>query len=68
VFDTELSPGTVYPRLHDLDDQGLLRARELVQTTEYLVDGDEAAGERVESAMRQHLALGCLLSVALDEE
>jgi hypothetical protein len=67
VFDTELSPGTVYPRLHDLDDAGLLRARDLVQTTEYHVEDDDAARSQVDAAMRQHLALGYLCSVALDE-
>ena len=34
-FGTRLSPGTVYPTLHDLDEEGVLEMRELVQTKEY---------------------------------
>lgn len=67
VFDAALSPGTVYPQLHDLDDDGLLRSQELVQTTEYRIDDADAARDRVDAAMRQHLALGYLCSVALEE-
>ncbi|MDZ7746896.1 MAG: PadR family transcriptional regulator [Halobacteriales archaeon] len=65
VFDTRLSPGTVYPRLHDLEDDGALEVHELVRTKEYRVDDEEKLRERVESAMEQHLALGYFMQSAL---
>ena len=65
-FDTILSPGTVYPRLHDLCDEGVLEQRELVKTKEYtLADGEEAKAD-VAAAARQHLALGMVLRAALE--
>jgi hypothetical protein len=67
VFDADLSPGTVYPRLHDLDDDDLLRVQELVRTKEYRIDDDEDARDRIEEAMRQHLALGFFFYAARDE-
>jgi hypothetical protein len=67
VFDADLSPGTVYPRLHDLDDNDLLRVQELVRTKEYRIDDDEDARDRIEEAMRQHLALGFFFYAARDE-
>lgn len=67
VFDTSLSPGTVYPRLHDLEDQNLLERRELVRTKEYALDDPAAARDRLRGAMEQHLALGLFLRAALDE-
>jgi len=67
VFDTRLSPGTLYPQLHELDDEGLLQAQELVRTKEYQVDDKEALVERVAAATEQHLALGLFLQAALEE-
>jgi len=67
VFDTRLSPGTLYPQLHELDDEGLLQAQELVRTKEYQVDDKEALVERVAAATEQHLALGLFLQTALEE-
>ena len=66
-FGTRLSPGTVYPTLHDLDEEGVLEMRELVQTKEYFVGDETAARERLETAMRQHLALGVVFEHALEE-
>lgn len=65
VFDTRLSPGTVYPQLHDLEDENLLEVRELVRTKEYHVDDEDALAERVRAAMEQHLALGLFFRGAL---
>lgn len=65
VFDTRLSPGTVYPRLHELEDEGALEVHELVRTKEYRVNDEEKLRERVESAMEQHLALGYFMQSAL---
>lgn len=65
-FDTILSPGTVYPRLHDLCDAGVLEQRELVKTKEYTLDDAETARSNVAAAARQHLALGMVLRAALE--
>jgi hypothetical protein len=58
LFDAQLSPGTVYPSLHDLDEEDVLYVLEMVRTKEYRVDDDDAARARIGEAMRQHLALG----------
>lgn len=67
VFDSRLSPGTVYPRLHDLEEDGVLQMQELVRTKEYRIDDEESTVDLVESAMRQHLALGFFFYTALAE-
>ncbi|PSQ33040.1 PadR family transcriptional regulator [Halobacteriales archaeon QS_9_70_65] len=66
-FDTRLSPGTVYPRLHDLCDEGLLEQRELVRTKEYEISDEEAAQELVSESARQHIALGLAFQAALED-
>jgi hypothetical protein len=65
-FDTILSPGTVYPRLHELCDADVLEQRELVNTKEYTLDDADSARSSVAAAARQHLALGMVLRAALD--
>lgn len=65
-FDTILSPGTVYPRLHELCDEAILEQRELVKTKEYTLDDATAAETSVAAAARQHLALGMVLRAALE--
>jgi hypothetical protein len=67
LFDAELSPGTVYPRLHDIEGDGVLAMHELVRTKEYSVDDDDAAKSQIERAMYHHLALGLFLHDSLDE-
>jgi len=66
-FGTQLSPGTVYPTLHDLEDRGLLDVHELVQTKEYFLGDETAARETVREAMRQHLAMGFLFQRMIEE-
>ena len=66
-FDTALSPGTVYPRLHDLCDEAVLEQRELVKTKEYTLADVEDARDGVVDAARQHLALGMVLHAALQQ-
>ncbi len=66
-FDTRLSPGTVYPRLHDLCDEGLLERRELVRTKEYDIDDEAAAEEMISESARQHIALGLAFQSALED-
>ncbi|WP_254840677.1 PadR family transcriptional regulator [Natronomonas marina] len=65
-FGVDLSPGTVYPVLHDLEEGGLLSVHELVQTKEYSIDDGDAARQRLEDAMGQHLALGLVFRRALE--
>lgn len=67
VFDTHISPGTLYPQLHELENEGLLRVQELVRTKEYRVHDDEALAERVTAAMEQHLVMGFFFRAALAE-
>lgn len=66
LFGVEPSPGTVYPRLHDLEADGTLERYDLVQTKQYGIDDADAAASRIEDAMYQHLMLGLFLSAALD--
>lgn len=67
VFDVRLSPGTVYPKLHDLEDRGVLEMHELVRTKEYRIADPDAARDLVERALNQHFALGAIFNAALEE-
>lgn len=67
LFDARLSPGTVYPRLHELEDDGILEMHELVRTKEYRIDDRDETRARIESTMAQHLALGFVFYSALEE-
>lgn len=67
LFDSQLSPGTVYPTLHALESDGVLEMFELVRSKEYRVEDREAAAEMVTAAARQHLALGAFFSSLADE-
>lgn len=66
VFGVRLSPGTVYPRLHDLEEAGLLEVHELVRTKEYRIADGPAARRRIETALKHHFALGAVFESALD--
>lgn len=66
LFGVEPSPGTVYPRLHDLESDGTLARHDLVQTKQYAIRDEGDAAERIERAMYQHLAVGLFLEAALD--
>jgi len=66
-FDAQLSPGTVYPRLHELESEDLLDVHELVQTKQYSISDDPAARDRIERAVSQHLAIGMFLRASLDD-
>jgi hypothetical protein len=67
AFGAEFSPGTVYPSLHDLEEEGCLETRELVRTKEYAVDDEDLSRERVVAAARQHLLLGAFLQQVAGE-
>ncbi|WP_049927450.1 helix-turn-helix transcriptional regulator [Halopiger goleimassiliensis] len=61
AFETRLSPGTVYPRLHDLEEADVLSMHAKVRTKEYSIDDPEYVQDRLEETMIQHLAFGMLL-------
>lgn len=67
LFDARLSPGTVYPRLHDLEKEDVLEMHELVRTKEYRLEDSAESRSRVESAMCQHLALGFVFYSVLED-
>jgi DNA-binding PadR family transcriptional regulator len=66
AFDNDLSSGTVYPSLHDLEEAGLLERHELVRTKQYAIADEERALARLRAAMEQHRELAALLEVALE--
>jgi DNA-binding PadR family transcriptional regulator len=65
LFGAQLSPGTVYPSLHQLDDDDVFEVYEMVRTKEYRVADDDAAYDLVAEAMYQHLAIGFFFQQAL---
>lgn len=67
LFDSRVSPGTVYPTLHEMDDEDLLEMFELVQSKEYRIADSGQATDRIEAAAQQHLALGVFLHRAAQE-
>ncbi len=66
LFDAQLSPGTVYPRLHDLEADGTLTMHELVQTKQYLIEDAADAEAQIEQAAYRHLLVGMFLRASLD--
>ena len=66
-FDAHLSPGTVYPRLHDLEEKGLLEVHELVKTKKYSIADTERARRRIEQTLQHHIAIGSVFQASLDE-
>ena len=65
-FDAQLSPGTVYPRLHDLESADTLTVHELIQTKQYSIDDSEAAASQIEQAAYRHFVVGMFLHASLD--
>lgn len=61
LFDAQLSPGTVYPSLHQLEEDEILKMHKKVRTKEYSIDDEREVRETVERTMVQHLAFGFLL-------
>jgi hypothetical protein len=66
AFGVQPSPGTVYPRLHEFEDEGVLMCHELVQTKQYSIADRDAAADYLRDAMIRHLAIGLFLDAALD--
>ena len=67
LFDTRLSPGTVYPRLHELEEKDILDVQELVRTKEYRIQDKTELEKQVRKTMEQHLVLGYFFCAALAE-
>lgn len=67
IFSTRLSPGTVYPQLHALEEGGALSVHELVRTKEYRIQDEAVLAERVTLAMEQNLVLGHFFRAALSD-
>ncbi|MFP8889709.1 helix-turn-helix transcriptional regulator [Natrialbaceae archaeon A-CW2] len=61
LFGAQLSPGTVYPSLHSLEDEDVLSMHAKVRTKEYAIDDEDFVRATVEQTMVQHLAFGLLL-------
>ena len=61
LFDAQLSPGTVYPALHELKEDDVLAMHTKVRTKEYSIEDAAYVRESVEQTMVQHLAFGLLL-------
>ncbi|UHQ98426.1 PadR family transcriptional regulator (plasmid) [Natrinema zhouii] len=60
-FDVQLSPGTVYPSLHNLEEEDLLNLHAMVRTKEYSIANEDEVCAIIEQTMIQHLAFGLLL-------
>lgn len=56
-FGVSISPGTLYPRLHALEDDGILELNETVQAKEYLIADWDAADARITDTVIQQLKL-----------
>ena len=67
VFDSRLSPGTVYPALHALEDEETLEQHKLVRTKVYEIGNSERSVERLEETMKQHLSVAMTLYSVLQE-
>jgi hypothetical protein len=66
LFDAQLSPGTVYPRLHDLESEDTLTVHELVQTKQYSIEDSDTAASQIEQAAYRHFLMGTFLQASLD--
>ncbi|MFO7791879.1 MAG: response regulator [Candidatus Saliniplasma sp.] len=53
LFVMDLSSSTVYPKLHDLEDQGVLKVQEHIRTKEYIVEDYKKAEEIVKDKIMQ---------------
>lgn len=60
-FDTQLSPGNMYPCLHKLEAEEVLAMHSMVRTKKYSIEDEDAARATIEHTMVQHLAFGLLL-------
>lgn len=65
LFGSDLSPGTVYPHLKTLADEGVLEVSELTKRKVYRLSDTETAISRVETVVDQLLTLSLVLKAAM---
>lgn len=68
LFGCRLSPGTIYPKLNELAEDGVCVKTELVRTKEYDVEDEDAVYQRLSRSADKHLGLGFLFHVASTED
>lgn len=60
LADVQLSPGTLYPVLHELEEEGYLTMRKKVRTKAYSIADEEAVQAKLERSMVEHLGFGII--------
>ncbi len=68
IFGIELSSSTVYPRLHDLEEEGVLSINEHIRTKEYLINDEESAREMVSTKLKQFFGIYSVLKLLLSRK
>ncbi len=66
-FDVQFSPGTVYPHLHSLEEEGVLACRESIRTKEYRIDDPETAAAYLDSVLSQLSCLGQFINSTVQD-
>jgi DNA-binding PadR family transcriptional regulator len=64
AFGVDLSPGTVYPCLHDFHEDGVLAQQELIQSKQYQIEDSERAHQQIEETLHQLVGLAYFLRMA----
>lgn len=67
LFGADLSPGTVYPHLKSLADEGVLEVRELARRKVYELSDTETVVSRVDAVVGQLLTFSLVLKAATTE-
>lgn len=52
-LDVDLSSSIVYPRLHEMEDQDVLKVQEHIRTKEYIIQDEENADEKVSDKLQK---------------
>lgn len=66
-LNTSVSPGTMYPELHRLHEEGVLEQHELVQTKVYDINDSQTAREQLIGSAQAHFIIGQILHSALGQ-
>lgn len=66
-LNTNVSPGTMYPELHRLHEDGVLEQYDLVQTKAYHINDSQAARERLITSSQAHFLIGQILRNAVEQ-
>lgn len=65
LFGADLSPGTVYPHLNDLEEDGVLGVKELSRQKMYYISDEETAFDAIESVVNQLFATSLVLKALM---